>query len=292
MISIVENIDRHSFYRDYVKPGRPLVVKGGISDMPAVQKWNNAYFKELGTSVNLPIKTGDVSKGEKVMMSLAAYAAQLETYERELASGVTPAEKPAYLHDVPIFHIMPHLKEDVSSFPVSLFPSWYKDNWWKFVQFFMGPSNSLTPLHFDTLCTHNLFFQISGSKRFYMVAARDRDKCYLKSWRWAKVDLEHPDFDQFPLLREAQRDDVVIDPGDILFMPSGTLHQVRGLSASISFNIDWHTNASVLAGLISGFQGAPSKNVFYNAVTAAGLYLGIPSRYLLKYYQSYLNYVS
>ncbi|NML37843.1 cupin-like domain-containing protein [Chitinophaga sp. G-6-1-13] len=291
MIQTVTNIDRRTFYEKYVVPGKPVLIKGGINNWPAVSKWNYDYFMDIGQSLKVPIKTGDLTKGTKIVMSLAEYTALLKQHESELAAQ-RPVSKAPYLHDVPIFLMMPQLKDDISSFPVDLLPSWYGNNWWKFVQFFMGSSNSLTPLHFDTLCTHNLFFQIQGSKRFYMVKASDWKKCYLNSWRWADVDLETPDFEKFPLLKDAERGDVVVDGGDILFMPSGTLHQVRGLSYSISFNIDWHTRQSVTKGLLSGFRGAPMQNVFYNGVVATGLYFGVPSRYLFKYYQSYLNYVS
>lgn len=291
MIDIVNDISRDDFYKEYVKKNRIVLLKGMAAKWPAVEKWNYDYFKQMGGNLEIPLKTGDVSQGKKVMRTIAEYTSQLEQYEHDLAAGRSP-EKPAYLHDVPIFLLLPELKNDVDPFPVHLFPSWYRDRWWSFVQFFMGSTNSLTPLHFDTLCTHNMFFQIRGSKKFYIVPAKDRDKCYLDSWRWAKVDLENPDFNKFPLLEKAQREEVLVEPGDILFMPSGTLHQVRGLSYSISFNIDWHTHGSVATGLVSGFKGAPRKNVFYNGVIAAGLYFGINSKHLFKYYKSYLNYVS
>lgn len=291
MIDIVENITREDFYRHFVKPGKTVLLKGIGSKWPAVSKWNYDFFKQVGGNLEIPLKTGDVSQGKKVMRTIAEYTSELEQYEKDIAAG-TQREKPAYLHDVPIFLLLPQLKQDVEPFPDHLFPSFYRNSWWSFVQFFMGSTNSLTPLHFDTLCTHNLFFQVCGSKRFYIVPAKDRDKCYLNSWRWAGVDLENPDFKKFPLLEQAQRDEVLVEPGDALFMPSGTLHQVRGLSYSISFNIDWHTPSSVATGLTSGFRGAPRKNVFYNGVIAAGLYLGIRSKYLFKYYKSYLNYVS
>ncbi|MBC9934526.1 cupin-like domain-containing protein [Chitinophaga qingshengii] len=292
MIEIVNSIDRDTFYRKFVAPGKPVLIKGGTRNWPALEKWNYDYFKKMGDAVSVPLKTGDVSKGNKTIMTVAEYTALLEQYERLPADARQQSPRPPYLHDVPVFLLLPALKQDVDPFPSYLLPSWYGSEWWKFVQFFMGSTDSLTPLHFDTLCTHNLFFQVHGSKKFYLVAAKDRDKCYLKSWRWAGVDLEHPDLGKYPLLKEAEIDAVVVEPGDILFMPSGTLHQVRGLSYSISFNIDWHTPGSVMSGLLSGFRGAPRRNVLYNSVVAAGLYLGIPSRYLFRYYQPYLNYVS
>jgi hypothetical protein len=85
---------------------------------------------------------------------------------------------------------------------------------------------------------------------------------------------------------------VVLEPGDVLYMPPGTLHHVRNLSVCSSFNLDWHTAASAGRGVLSVLRGAPAKNGYYNLVSLAGLGLGVPSAYLYPLYRSYLTYVS
>ena len=290
-IEDVDTIDGETFQQAYVNKRIPVIIKGVANKWPAVNRWNIQYFSLLKDDINLPIKMGDVSKGEKKLMRLTRYAELLINYEEDHKAN-SKIKKPPYLHDVPIFLLIPELKKDIHPFPVEYFPSWYHNQWWRFVQFFMGSTNSLTPLHFDTLYTHNLFFQISGEKKFYLVKEEDRGRCYMKNWRWSRVDLENPDYARFPLLREVQINQAIVGPGDILYMPAGTLHQVHGLSTSISFNIDWHTRKSVLYGLFSGLRGAPWKNVYYNFIVALGLYLGIPSNRLFSFYQSYLNHVS
>jgi len=83
-----------------------------------------------------------------------------------------------------------------------------------------------------------------------------------------------------------------LSPGDVLYIPPKTLHQVHGLSASISFNIDWHTPKSSLEGSLSFLQGAPARNIYYNFLIFLGLSIKIPSETIFKYYKTYLNYVS
>ncbi|MCX7899776.1 MAG: cupin-like domain-containing protein, partial [Methylocystis sp.] len=77
-----------------------------------------------------------------------------------------------------------------------------------------------------------------------------------------------------------------------LYMPPGTLHHVRSLEASLSFNVDWHTKRSALHGIAAALRGMPLKNVYYNALVAFGLYTGTPVRRVFPYYKSYLSYVS
>jgi hypothetical protein len=156
----------------------------------------------------------------------------------------------------------------------------------------MGPTGSLTPLHFDTLCTHNLFFQVVGKKKFILIPSSFRDNCYVYNWRWAKVNPQKIDDDTFPLFNDVEIIEVIVGPGDLLYIPPGMLHQVHGLSRSVSFNIDWHTKKSARHGVLSFFKGAPAKNAFYNSLIFSGLSLNIPSKYIFPFYKSYLNYVS
>jgi hypothetical protein len=125
-----------------------------------------------------------------------------------------------------------------------------------------------------------------------LVDRKERDNCYIYKWRWSKVDAEQPDFKKYPRFRNAKVLEALIGPGDILYMPPGTLHQVRGLSQSISFNIDWQTRKTAVRGATKIFAGMPATNAFYNAVAAIGLWTGVPSKVLYPLYRSYLDYVS
>jgi hypothetical protein len=209
----------------------------------------------------------------------------------EISKGINPDEI-YYCHDIPIFHLIPQLKNDINETISQYLPAWYKKQWWQYVQFFMGPKNSVTPLHFDCLLTNNLFFQVKGRKKFIIMSYNEAKHCGRYGWRWFHLNPEAPDLNRFPSYVAAQPIEVVVNPGDVLYMPPGTLHMVRSLDASISFNIDFHTPMSSLTGFLSGFRGMPMKNVFYNFLCVLGLILKIPSERLFPFYKSYLNYIS
>lgn len=287
-VEVTNNISREKFYRDFVNRKRPVVIRGIISEWDASKKWDINYFKNIGDDTRVRIKKGNVSEGKTELVSLAAYAERLKHH----GTGAGESDRIPYLHDIPIFSIFPRLADDINSFPVKYLPKWYRKEWWNFIQFFMGPKGSLTPLHFDTLYTHNLFFQVHGYKKFILIPDDKRSCCYVYNWRWARVNPQNPDYEKFPLFRKVTIEEVVLEPGDILYIPPGFLHQVEGLSQSISFNIDWHNNSSVLKGMCSPLYSAPVKNFQYNFVTFLGLWLKIPSEYIFPYYKSYLNYIS
>ena len=53
------------------------------------------------------------------------------------------------------------------------------------------------------------------------------------------VDVEHPDLTSYPLFAGAHHYDVILGPGDVLYIPKGWWHYVRSLTPSFSCNFWW-----------------------------------------------------
>jgi hypothetical protein len=292
-----EHLAPEEFFAEYVAKNRPVVMPGALNGCRALSRWTLDHLRAAAGQRTVQLKEGLTESGvgglKTVSATLDDYIGRLEAYESELRRGAAHASKrPPYLHDVPLADLLPEAADDLGGFPAEYFPRWYRRDWWKFAQFFLGPSHSLTPLHFDCLLTHNLFFQVAGRKRFILLPHGQLPYCYRYRWRWCGVDAENPDYARHPLYRHARPLECVVEPGDLLYMPPGLLHHVRGLECAISFNVDWHTPDSALKGILALVRGMPLKNVYYNAVIAFGLCTGISARRLLPWYRSYLNYVS
>jgi ribosomal protein L16 Arg81 hydroxylase len=52
----------------------------------------------------------------------------------------------------------------------------------------------------------------------------------------SRVDVESPDLEKYPEFAKATPMDVVLGPGDFIYIPSRTWHYVRSLTASCSLN--------------------------------------------------------
>lgn len=286
-----EKLSVEEFTEIYVARRRPVLMKGALSGCSALSRWTLDFVRRHAGVDMVPLKQLSESEILVSRKNLSAYIDELEEAEARREEPNAPAE-PAYLHDIPLTSLLPQANADLESFPWRYFPSWYGKDWAKFAQVFLGPSRSLTPLHFDCLLTHNLFFQIRGRKRFVMVPAEQLGLCYPHHWRWCAVDVEKPDLERYPLYGDAQIADVLVESGDALYFPPGTLHHVRSLDCALSFNVDWHTKDTALEGVLAAFRGMPLKNVYYNAVVALGLWGGVPASRLFPFYRSYLNYIS
>ncbi len=173
------------------------------------------YLRGRARVREVPLKILHESTSEVVRKPLDDYLSEFEAHEG-CSSGET-AQESAYLHDIPLTALLPKAADDLEHFPADDFPAWYRNNWVNFAQVFLGPAHSLTPLHFDCLLTHNLFFQIKGRKRFILIPAEHLKFCYRHSWRWCEVNAEKPDWARFPLYAQAQPFEVIVDPGDRLF---------------------------------------------------------------------------
>jgi hypothetical protein len=292
-IDLRGRLDAREFAQDYVRRARPVLMHGALEGCSALSLWTLEHLADRNHGKSAQLKEWDGERIRTTCKPFDSYAAELIDYAAHARGGdVALSPMPAYLHDAPLRSILPDADVALETFPSDYFPFWYGDQWSAFAQLFLGPEGAVTPLHFDCLLTHNLFFQIRGRKRFVMVAPEKLDCCYPRDWRWSNVDAENPDFERHPLFREAEPAEVVVEPGDALYFPPGTLHHVRSLDCALSFNVDWHTSRSALRGVAAIARGMPLQNVSYNAVIALGLCLGVPRDTLFPYYRSYLNYVS
>jgi hypothetical protein len=105
-------------------------------------------------------------------------------------------------------------------------------------RFWLGPARTVTPLHCDY--DDNIFAQIWGRKRIFLAPPHHDAFLYTREANpvlfGSPFDPEAPDYDAYPLARQAAIVEVVVEPGDMLYVPAGWYHQVRALTFSLSSN--------------------------------------------------------
>uniref|UniRef100_A0AC34G587 JmjC domain-containing protein n=1 Tax=Panagrolaimus sp. ES5 TaxID=591445 RepID=A0AC34G587_9BILA len=116
------------------------------------------------------------------------------------------------------------------------------------VNVFIGPSGTISPLHFDP--RPNFFCQIRGRKFVRLIRGRKfvrlinpkyQEDVYLNSdpmyANSSEADFENLDFEKYPRLKEVEMEDVILEEGECLYMPEKYFHLMRSLSPSISVSI-------------------------------------------------------
>ncbi len=105
-------------------------------------------------------------------------------------------------------------------------------------RFWLGPAGTVTPLHCDY--DDNIFAQIWGTKRIFLAPPHHHEFLYASAANavlfGSPFNPEAPDFEKFPLARQASMIECVVAPGELLHVPAGWYHQVRALTFSLSAN--------------------------------------------------------
>ncbi|WP_426077399.1 cupin-like domain-containing protein [Janthinobacterium sp. PSPC3-1] len=105
-------------------------------------------------------------------------------------------------------------------------------------RYWLGPAGTVTPLHCDY--DDNLFAQIWGSKRIILSPPHHDEFLYPREANailfGSPFDPEAPDYERFPLARQASMIECLVEAGDMLYVPAGWYHQVRSLAFSLSSN--------------------------------------------------------
>lgn len=105
-------------------------------------------------------------------------------------------------------------------------------------RFWLGPAATMTPLHCDY--DDNIFGQIWGTKRIFLSPPHHDEFLYPREANailfGSPFNPDAPDFERFPLARQASMIECLMQPGELLYVPAGWYHQVHALTFSLSAN--------------------------------------------------------
>jgi hypothetical protein len=240
----VPKLSRQEFLDGYYSTNRPVVMTGAMDDWPAMTKWTDDELKrrfgdrvvsvqanrnsDPNFELNSEKLRGEMKFGEFVDITQTAG----ETNNYYITANNSGKNKEA----------LKELWDDIV-----LFPEYLRDDDPSNRGFFwFGPKGTITPLHHDL--TNNFMAQVRGRKLVRLIAPYELPNLYNTRHCYSAVDLDKIDFDKFPLFKNVTIIDVVIGAGDLLFLPIGWWHYVRGLDVSITmtftnfvFNNDFYS---------------------------------------------------
>lgn len=238
-----ENLSPEEFFREYMRPGRPVIFSAAAADWECVRSWTlSSLGRSHGESEVLLVDTeGLTGRNLKTGFELLSL--------RELVEGIR-AGNGKYLRFSPLLHKHPELRKGLNL-------SWFegmrgRKTFAQTYYLFMGGKGQRTLLHNDQPC--NLYVQVDGEKRWTLYDVRDSVLLYPKPANTAfvksQVDLKNPDFSRFPLLRHARPLIAELRKGDILYVPPFTWHEVENLSETIAFGYRFSSLSRALGASI------------------------------------------
>jgi Cupin-like domain len=234
----VERPSRREFEERFLFPQRPVIVSGAMEGWPARERWTNDYLKEkVGARTVRPSKAhaGIHLYDPKKRVNDKSPPMKLAEYIDLLAGGAI-SDGQLYVVQFPIKTGLPELWPDVR------FPPFVDEGKYGAVNFWFGPGNNFTPLHYDA--ANNFLTQIRGRKQVILCPPREIARLYPFPFSYvgnhiSQVNVASPDLTQFPAWAHADRALLELDPGDMLFIPTYWWHAAWGIDQNMSINYWW-----------------------------------------------------
>lgn len=212
----VARIDRADFDRLYVNPGKPLLIRGGLLDaQPASKNWSLLYLSErighhsvdVYDNRNPKHRMGAIMKPDLTM----TFAEFLETTHQP--------NSPFRLFLFDLYKLDPQLKKEFWC------PDLFRGALGNIAYTFFGGCNTDVKIHYDIDYSAVLMTQFGGRKRVVLFPPQESIPLYRLPFNvHSLVEVSKPDYASFPALDFARGYDVIMEPGDTLYMPPGFWH--------------------------------------------------------------------
>lgn len=219
-----------TFYRDYCAQNRPVILTDAVADWPAVNRWTPEYLKERCGDQTVQIQARRSSDPN--------YEIDKDSHRESCRFGdfvdqvfFNGESNDYYMTAANATSNGAVLSELLGDIPM---PAAYTDPGRALDLAFLwvGPSGTITPLHHDL--TNNFMAQISGRKRIRMISPAHQPYIYNHRHCFSRVDIDNVDEAEFPLFENIHVFDLILSPGELLFLPVGWWHHVVAMDPSIT----------------------------------------------------------
>ena len=223
------NLSHEEFINEYVKKSRPVVLTDAAKDWKAMGKFTPLWFQEHYSHINKNINGVNYNMGDFIEMMLTS-----------------SAENPApYPYNFDVKKVFPEFMEDfqpeiiygnIDRINHKLMPKKLLQGTTVYEIFLGGAGSSFPYLHFDALFMHTQITQIYGSKVFIMYPPEQTPSMYPfpDNPKFSQVNFLNPNYEKFPLFKEAIPIEFTLEEGETLLFPSGWWHTTKIIEPCIS----------------------------------------------------------
>jgi len=223
--------DPEDFLCNYYSKGIPVVLTGIFDDWPAMAKWSPDYLKtRFGQFTVEAMLRRDSDKNYELNKDEHKTKINFDQF-LDLVNGPPSNDSYMVAHNFSLPGPLLDMAQDIREIPGLLRPP---DNLTE-INLWIGPAGTVTPLHHDS--SNVLLGQMWGEKQVIVYPWSEIHLLYNEVAGFSRFDPENPDFSSYPLSRHATQMRATISRGEALFIPVGTWHHVRSLSASISLSM-------------------------------------------------------
>ncbi len=203
-----------------------MLFKGFAGNWKAVENWDFEYFAANYGDRQVDIN-GKIGLTYDVGMDVESIS--LKDYLSQVKNG-----SKKYLKLSSLVQDEPELQKQLDYKNLGQFKSAFSTGETYYT--FIGGSKSFTPMHNEVPC--NVFVQVYGRKRWVLYHPNDFLFLGVHAERrphlYSAIHPDNLDDENFPYLKYANKIEIILEPGDILYVPPLYFHYVENLTDSIS----------------------------------------------------------
>jgi hypothetical protein len=238
----VRDITKTDFNEQWIKPNKPVLIKGILDETPA-KNWSlNRLEKELG---HFPVKVFDRQRKNNTSFLLGDHQVpmnhMLHLIRENKASDLRMFVNP----------ILTKNKQLAKEIPC---PDFFKCAFQLPNLMFIGGKGTVVPLHYDFMYDDGLLTQLFGRKEIILIEPSQSKYLYRIPFNsTSMMNLFDPKENEYPALKNLRAYRVMLEHGDTIFIPSGYWHQMTYVDASLSIGFrKWNPSplVSVKTGIL------------------------------------------
>ncbi|NCU05627.1 MAG: cupin-like domain-containing protein [Chitinophagaceae bacterium] len=242
-------ITRKEFTEKYLKPQKPVILRGLWKQYPAYEKWTMDYFKQSMGDIKVKLfstKQANPSETLSVAHAEMKFNEYLDLIEKE------PTDLRLFLF--PVFKHKPELLKDFGYPKIT-------GRYIKIPFMFFGPKHSVTRMHMDIDMSNVFLTQFAGKRRVVLFPPDQSDFLYRLPFNvHGLVDIDKPDFETYPAMQHAKGVTGILEYGDTLYMPSGYWHHIE--YAEGGFGLSVRTIGASVGTILTGLWNVTLQRKF------------------------------
>lgn len=215
-----------AYKEPYIDKRNPIIFRGAAKDWQCCKQWSMDYFKnehgeiEVTLQDNVGVNDRD-NPNTLSKLKMREYIEQLQSGSKKYLKFSRVINDPEILSK---FLKADWLKKFKRFFAFS--NTYY---------FFIGGKDTKTPIHNGFATT--VFVQVEGKKKWIFYQPEDRFSLGVRperrSYYYSHADPHNVNDPKFPLLANAKKHEIILNPGDVLWLPPLVFHQVENITDAI-----------------------------------------------------------
>ncbi|MEH2366781.1 cupin-like domain-containing protein [Nostoc sp.] len=217
------NLSYDEFVKEYASVGQPVIITDVLKDWKATTKWTLDFFKSECGTIKCAVKEDkDEIEG---LMTIADYIDYInigDSDRRFYLANWFISDHPQLLDDYkePIY-----FPNWLQRLPRKLLKKYELEN----PELFIGHKDTSIGLHKDPNNGSAWLGMIRGRKQIVLFTPDQEELLYS-----GKVNVFNPNLEKFPLYAKTNSIEVILEAGEILYIPPNWWHHVRNLENTIA----------------------------------------------------------